>query len=461
MSFKGKLLEPQKPAALKLMNRQKMLLAWEQGTGKTVISLAAACRLMDLKPCTSALVLAPSGLTWQWEEKIKEFTTRSVERANALKKKTRIYEPIVGGFYTVGYRLFLKDYDKIVSSKWDIVIADEAQEFSNFRAKTAQYMKRMNVAIKPKYRWALTGTAVSNNLEELYSIFYWVDPHFLPPWPRFQENHIVDNGIGAPSRYKNLQALNKYLTDGKMDRKTAKDMDGHMPEIVYDIVTIPRSREYETAEKRLLTSLDEFVGNISFDEEGNPKLPPQHPVRKAFAACKSCLWTPTRRSEVLHWIDVRLKETGSTQVVLFSSLKQPLYELKDALGSLAALYTGDQSSEAKRSNVLAFREGKTRVLLCSNAGNAGLDLPQARYLGNIDTPLSFGQSDQRDKRIARISSEFPYVAVTSFLMPGMELYFYLATKRKGLLAGAALDGGADEVVMRPQSLRSYLKEQNE
>lgn len=423
-----------------------------------MISVAAADKLMTMGKAAHSLVLAPGSFAWQWEDAIHQFTDRTVTYVEAKKKATRTYSPEANSFTVVPWSLFRRDFDKIMEFPWDIIIADEAQEFSNNKSVTAAKMRAITLRGPSTYRWFLTGTAVSTKLEELYTLLYVLDRKFLPPWPEFEERHIVRNDFDVITSYKDLKSLHQHL-QYRVDRKTHADMDGEMPELVPEIVKIPQSKEYHEAETQLLKELDEHLENISFDEDGSPKLPGGHPAGKAFAAVKRSLWTDKRRDECLKLI----KAVWHTdKVVVFSDLKQPLYDLRDQLNSAwtktAVCFTGDETAEEKRANVKAFKEDPSvRILLCSDAGNAGLDLPWARYLININVPPSHGKKDQRAKRIVRLSSKFKTVVAYYLVMENSLEEFYLdVVLARGKLASAALEGTADEVVVRPQSLRNFL-----
>lgn len=460
--FVGKLYKPQIPAAEKLVNRRKFLLAWEQGTGKTVIAIAAIAKLFELSKARTALVVAPTSIAWQWQDKIHELTTLKAGLVEANKKKLRAdYEKtltqMTDGVLVVPYSLFRRDFTKLKKIKWDIVIADEAQEFSNNATQTAKKIKAFNQIVNPTYRWALTGTSISNKLEELYSIMYWVDRNFLPPWPVFETRHIVRNEFGAIYKYQNLKALNEYL-QVRMDRKTHADMAGQMPELLEVIHKIEHTKDYIEAEQNLLVILDDFVDSITFDSEGNPKLPGSSKVRKAYHKAAAALISDTKLKAAERLTDQILEENPSNRVVIFCKYKDPLYNLGWELRGKATYFTGDQPLVQRRHNIEQFRSGQCRVLLASNAGSTGLDLPFANYIIHLDVSPSHSLDDQRNKRITRATSVHR-TAVAYYLVVenSLEEFIMLTVKRKGRLAKAVQEGTEDEVVIRPTSLRKYLR----
>lgn len=406
------------------------------------------------------LVIAQSSNTWQWEDKIREFSTSDVVLADRTKEATRTYEPTGSiPYWVTSWHLFRRDFNRIVKFPWDIVIADEAQEFRNYRSKTAQLIKRLNNKIKPRYTWALTGTAISNELEELYSIMRWVDKDFFPPWPTFRDRHVILNELGIISGYKNLKGLHQSL-EKRMDRKTHADQKGQMPRLLPPQVhKIEATKEYKEAEKQLLSSLDDMVANLVFDDEGNLKgVPRDSKSARAFHLVREQLCSDLKLKYAMDLCERILQENPTNRVVFFSFYKDPLRRLDTAFNGRALRFTGDESTAQKRANIKRFNGGDIRILLASNAGSAGLDLNHANYVIHLDVPFSHGLLDQRNKRITRISSVHSHAVVIFLILEdSIEEFFYQVVLNKGKLAKGALEGEIDEIVIRETSLRSFIR----
>ena len=78
------------------------------------------------------------------------------------------------------------------------------------------------------------------------------------------------------------------------------------------------------------------------------------------------------------------------------------YEIIKKLGPTvqAVAYTGEMNAKQKEEAKVRFQTGdRVRVLVSSDAGGYGVDLPQANLLVNYDQPWSSGLSVQRNGRI--------------------------------------------------------------
>lgn len=402
--------------------------------------------------------MAPNEFAWQWEDRIHEFTDSNVTYITAADKALRSYHPTSLGYDIVPYSLFRTDFSTIIKRRWDVFITDEAQLYSNPGTKLRKSLLAYNRTHDPIYRWALTGTAVPDRLEQLYMILYWVQPRFLPNWGVFAENHIVQDSFGRIVKYKNINELNKFI-QARVDRKTHADFKGQMPPIVPKTYKIPKSKDYERTEAKLLQHLDESAKSISFDEDGDIRGLRNPRVSREFSRTRQRL-LPPKIKFAYDLTKAILDENDENKVVIFCFYKEPLRQLLKLCenGGLDAVkFTGDELGVQKRAAADAFRN-RARVLLSSDAGARGLDLPHANYVIHLDVPFSWEVLDQRNKRITRASSKWKTVVVNYIIMEdSIEDYYYQVVMNKGRLAKATLEGGLDEVVIKTKSLRQFLR----
>jgi SNF2 family DNA or RNA helicase len=106
------------------------------------------------------------------------------------------------------------------------------------------------------------------------------------------------------------------------------------------------------------------------------------------------------------------------------------------------IYSGEMNSKAKEEAKLDFQNSKeVRVLISSDAGGYGVDLPQANLLVNYDLPWSSGTAVQRNSRIRRASSKWKTVIIQDFLMKkSIEERQYEMLSQKNAIADAVIDG---------------------
>jgi superfamily II DNA/RNA helicase len=106
------------------------------------------------------------------------------------------------------------------------------------------------------------------------------------------------------------------------------------------------------------------------------------------------------------------------------------------------VYSGDLDARQKEAAKISFQEDPdVRVLVSTDAGGYGVDLPQANLLVNFDLPWSAGTAVQRNGRIRRASSRWPTVVIQDLLTDGsIEIRQHDLLQQKNSVAGAVVDG---------------------
>ena len=197
----------QREGALFAAKAGRCLIADDMGLGKTVQAIAAATLLKQLRDIQHVLIVCPASLKHQWAREIRRFTSLSVQVIEGNRIQRRGLYRDLQFFNIINYELVRFDEDQITQRKFDLVILDEAQRIKNWRTKTADKVKRL----RSPYAFVLTGTPLENRLDELYSIFQFIDPTILGPlWrfnTRYYETERRRSGSYKVLGYKGLDEL--------------------------------------------------------------------------------------------------------------------------------------------------------------------------------------------------------------------------------------------------------------
>lgn len=196
--FKGNLKPYQPEAVDKMVNRKKMLVAYEMGLGKTCMTIAAIEKLREQGEVEgSVLVVALSSLKYQWEKEIQKFSNATVTVIDG-SKSTRLLQYDRGSksdYIVCNYESLVNDWDSIKDLNLGAIICDEATAIKGFRSKRSKAVKKLSANIP--IRFALTGTPIENGRpEEVYSIMQFVDPKLLGRFDLFDQTFIVRNHFG-------------------------------------------------------------------------------------------------------------------------------------------------------------------------------------------------------------------------------------------------------------------------
>lgn len=502
MTFTGTLLPYQPEAVDKMCDRGSMLVAYDLGLGKTVLTIAAIERLMDEKKITKpGLIICLSSLKYQWAQQITKFTngtSKPLVIDGTPKQRSLQYaeaQAWLADYIIVNYEQVVNDWDFIKTLPTGFIVTDEATAIKSFRSKRSKYVKKL----KSNYRFALTGTPVENGKpEELYSIMQFVDPNVLGRFDLFDNTFIVRNQFGGVERYRNLTVLNERLkTACVRKRQEDPDVAPHLPETIFAepvLVNMDKAGKqlYNRIKSDLLADLDEAMETYggSFDlfshYSGNDqgghvdalrgaimseltalRMLCDHPDLLRLSAKKfntgpikglnggssyinglkeegllDGLTKAPKLDALISYVKDFLTEYENNKLVVFTSYVDMVDIISASLPYASVKYTGQMNAKEKESAKLKFQTDPTvRVFISSDAGGYGVDLPQANLLINYDLPWNAGLSVQRNGRIRRASSEWEHVVVQDILIANSieERQHAMLTQKKNV-ATAVVDG---------------------
>ena len=274
------------------LERGSLLLAMEQGVGKTMVAVAAAETLLGCGDIGLNLVVVPASLKYQWAERIAEHTDIPTVEVTIKGESFIIPAPpygvVIDGkpFQKKGIKYSAEDdrarqyatitdetdyvilaYDNILDDVAQIkrikrrsplmVTLDEVSAIKGLESRRSKRVKRMLTA---DYRMGLTGTPIENRPDEAFSIMQWVDKTVLGDWPFFEKSFIKRNSNGSVRRYNNLPLFHEIMSQA-MYRKKRSDPDvaPYMPDEEFDTweVTLDHDTKvaYYTIGRDLLAEL--------------------------------------------------------------------------------------------------------------------------------------------------------------------------------------------------------------
>ena len=493
--FKGKLKPYQPEAVAKMVDRKKMLVAYEMGLGKTCMTIAAVEELKDSGEITDpVLVVCLSSLKYQWEKEIKKFSDSTTQVIDGSKTaRTKQYAEGANKNYIIcNYEQIVNDWDLIKELKIGAVVCDEATAIKGFRSKRSKKVKELARSVP--IRFALTGTPIENGRpEEVYSIMQFVDPSLLGRFDLFDQTFIVRNHFGGVQRYRNLPIFHEKMKQVSVRKiQTDPDVAPYLPDTIYrDPLLISFSKDsshlYNFIAEELSQELIEasqllgpgFSLFAHYGMEHKPGSPADmlrgsimskitalrmlcdHPGLLIDSAKKfedhegegsayiHSLKTRDLLSDKLKapklealktYVNDHLETDVDAKVVIFTSWVGMLTRIQEELGG--TLYTGDMNAKEKEKSKEKFlTDPNCRVFISSDAGGYGVDLPNANLLVNYDLPWSAGMSVQRNGRIKRASSRWPTITIQDMIVSNsIEERQHDMLKQKNAVADAVLDG---------------------
>lgn len=272
----------------KKADMQGCLLAHTMGLGKTMqaitflITIAEACadpKLRDQIPKSLRiqrnLVICPSSLIFNWEAEFRTWNKHgsfgglwSIDSLMSVPARLRTIENWheKTGILLVSYEMIrgiidnkpkpskkagkdeapVTQYDKarrLLLEGTSLIVADEAHRVKDLGSKISKAVK----LFKTTSRIALTGSPLSNNLTEYFSMIEWISPGYLGDQVEFTAHYVEPIHQGNSSdctgeerrlARKKLRALQELL-DPKIHRRDVTVLKGNLKPKIEFMIKIP------------------------------------------------------------------------------------------------------------------------------------------------------------------------------------------------------------------------------
>ena len=393
LEWPGELMPFQRDGVRALVGTERLLLADDMGLGKTLQAIAALRVLFRRREVGSALVVAPASILDQWRQELQKWAPdlramviRGSPADRAWQWAAQVHVAIVG-YETLRSDFSESPYSPLGKKTWDVLVADEAQRIKN-RNPTSRAVN----GIKRRRSWALTGTPLENNEEELASIIDFVDHSESLPQARHSP------GLKLRERHRELQ----------LRRKKADVLQDLPPKLTQKlgISLLPKQRRsYDRAEREGIVHLRRLGADVRV----------QHVLELISRLKQICNADPEtgesgKFEDILQRIET-LSRQGNRAIV-FSQYTSAEFGVKAVVSLLRDFnplwFTGELTSEERRETIRRFRANNShQVLVVSlRAGGVGLNLQEASYVIHLDrwwNPAVERQAEDRSHRYGQTS----------------------------------------------------------
>lgn len=421
------------------------ILADDMGLGKTLQTIAFLSSQVQVD--TSVLILAPSGLIYNWADEFQKFAPDlDVAVVHGLKSHRESILAENHQIYVTSYATFRQDSEIYRDLSFDFLFLDEAQVMKNAQTKIAQSLRRFVV---PSV-FALSGTPIENHLGELWSIFQIVLPGLLPAKKEFMK--------------LSTERVAQFIKPFVMRRKKEEVLT-ELP----DLIEVVYKNELEDQQKAIylaqLQQMQERLGQVSDSEFQRNRVEILTGLMRLRQICDTpALFMEDYQGESgkldsLRDLLVQIAE-GGHRVLIFSQFRGMLdrieQELPD-LGLTSFKITGSTPSQERQEMTKAFNQGERDVFLISlKAGGVGLNLTGADTVILVDlwwNPAVESQAIGRAHRMGQEQAVEVYRLVTRGTIE--EKIQELQEKKKNLVS-EILDGTESRGSLSLAEIREIL-----
>lgn len=378
------------------------VLADDMGLGKTVQVIALLRATRDPRRCS--LVVAPTSLTYNWLSEINRFAPdlSAVVIAGNVTQRERMWRHITENgdvdVVITSYPLIRRDIGWMENYSFRFAVLDEAQNIKNAGSLVASAVKKL----RADTRFALTGTPMENGIGELWSIFDFVLPGYLPAYPAFLRRY-QDGMNSADLRMR----IRPFLT-----RRLKQDVLSELPEKMETRLTAAMTPEQRNVYQASMERLRPRIQGI-LSEKGAVR--GRIEILSAITELRQICCHPSLvlegyqggsgKQEMLMELLPSMIRSGR-RILVFSQFTSLLKLLLPRLKSegYEILYLDGETPAGERLELTErFNAGEGQVFLISlRAGGSGLNLTGADVVIHFDPWWNPAAEDQATDRAHRI-----------------------------------------------------------
>lgn len=431
------------------------ILTDEMGLGKTLQAIETT-KILGGFP---ALIVCPATLKKNWEQEFNkwapELNVTVIEgaksrRVEQLENEADVYimnyESLPAHSKLSAYTQKLSEEESRMKELNHIdiktIILDEAHKIKSPKAKRTQAV--WQIAKDCDYRIAMTGTPISNNISDLWSILKFCDPKVWSGKTKFLDWFaIVEKNWHGGITIKGVKEEAKDLFDELVGYKILRR---HADEVLDDLPDVTRQTRYckmgrkQTAQYKSLLDdrrldcahvTDQLTASLRLHQLAQSEMEVEcgEPVElEDWTIEDEEIHTPdkftmTGKSPKIEVLKELLDDIPG-QMVVFSHSKQLAYQAASLIDSNKRygggdLICGDVPVEDRQPLIDRFQNGEFRVLVCTLAtASEGITLTAAKSAVFLQRSFSLPQNLQAEARIRRIGSKHQSVSIVDVITEG-------------------------------------------
>ena len=363
-----------------LLKNNKGILADDMGLGKTLQVIKSIQILLEIKEIQKVLVACPISLIKNWEEELSKWSPEiKFKRVTSDSSNIEVLKALDGSDVIItNYENIRSNPDLFEKFEFDLIVADEVHKMRKIQSKLSKSFEKI---ISKKF-WALTGTPIENNIDDLINLSQFIIPGSLSKSDKKRSHLVIREIIKPYVLRRNKASVLKELPEVKeFDVSVVLHED---QKVIYEDIW---SKRKELSKKS--GSFFSVLAQLRAICDGDSHYVSNSKVLKAFEII----------TEIL-----KKKE----KVIVFSYYLEPLRALENMLSDKEVDFVtilGEDELADREINIQKFKNTNTDILIASSkVASEGLNLTEANnviFLNRWWNPSSNNQARDRVNRLGQ------------------------------------------------------------
>ncbi len=398
------------------------LLADEMGLGKTVQTVALLRIILarqTKKTKAPALVICPTSLLSNWSEETQRFAPELNTHVSHNPERVAQFAKLKDfNVIFTSYALIVRDIEHYSQINFSAIILDEASYIRNPDTESAKAV----CSLKADVRFALTGTPVENSVKDLWSIYAFSLPRYLPIMDDFKTRFVKPLSQGESQQARLVMERLRRLIRPYLLRRTKKEVAKDLPEKIEKVVWCDLSKAQNEVYHRILAEGREEIRQArKRTGQGSARMTMFTVLLRLRQTCNDLkllgIKNPKKDTEGGKWpvLEELLTEIieGGGKALIFSQFVGMLRLVREKVQAMGVAFSYiDGSTKDRGGQVTAFQtEPDKRLFLISlKAGGYGLNLTAADNVLLVDPWWNPAVEAQAIDRAHRIGQDRPVTA---------------------------------------------------
>lgn len=426
-------------------------LFMEQGTGKTLPTIAVAGWRYNEGQVKRLLIIAPKSVVDVWEEQFEEHAAFPYRIKLLIGDKIeKRKETLLNWKEDDGLQIAVINFEAIWRIdkellKWkpDMVVIDESQKIKKHTAKQSKVCHKLGP--KAKYRMLLSGTPTPKTPLDIFSQYRFLDyTVFGKRWPSFRDKYARRGGfanLDTKVRKNKLKELSRlmYSRAFRVTKKEALDLPGVVDQNRYCYFNDKTQKVYDEMEEHGVISIlkgDKITAPIVLTE----LLKLQQITGGFVTREEEVIKIGTEKLDLLEEVLEGIPK--DKKIIVFARFIPEIKAIKKVVkraGRTVKAFTGKTKNRKKLIQKFQKKDNPQVLVVQIQTGGLGITLTSASYAIFYSANFSYADYEQAKARLDRIGQKEKVTCIHLIVKDTVDEKILQALKEKRDLAELVLD----------------------